>query len=196
MSREAHIERATSETSIILDLTLDGGGESTIITDIGFFEHMLTQIARHGFLSLNLRMAGDLHIDCHHTIEDTGIALGMAFASALGDKSRIRRYGHVILPMDETLVLCAIDFSGRPYLTFDVKFTCEKIGGMATEMVEEFFRAFCVHSRCALHFKLLAGQNNHHIAEGVFKAFGKVIDQAVTLDPRVNGVLSSKGHLD
>jgi imidazoleglycerol-phosphate dehydratase len=195
MSRNAVIDRKTAETNIHASLNLDGSGKMDISTGIGFFDHMLSQTIRHGFFDLELKAGGDLNVDCHHTVEDTGIVLGMAFAKALGDKKGIGRYGFFIVPMDEALALCAMDFSGRPYLSFDAAFSQPKVGALDTEMVEEFFRAFSVHAGCNLHFKLISGQNNHHIAEALFKAFGKALDQAVSFDIRVKGALSTKGVL-
>ena len=196
MTREASITRKTRETDITLRLALDGKGQADIQTGIGFFDHMLEQIARHGFMSLTVRAVGDVDVDSHHTVEDVGIVLGKALAEALGTKEGIRRYGHFTLPMEDALVVCAVDFSGRPYLAFDVPFTAERLGGMETEMFEEFFRAVCLHAGLNLHVKLLAGSNNHHIAEAVFKAFAKAADMAVGFDGRVDGVLSSKGMLE
>ncbi|MDR2649976.1 MAG: imidazoleglycerol-phosphate dehydratase HisB [Clostridiales bacterium] len=195
MSRTAEIERNTNETKIKVELNLDGGGLYRIETGIGFFDHMLAQTARHGFLDLTLKCSGDLNVDTHHTVEDAGIALGMAFAAALGDKGGICRYGSKITPMDESLALCALDFSGRPFLSFDVAFPVPRIGDLDTEMIEEFFRAFTVQAGCTLHIKLLSGGNTHHMAEVVFKAFGQAIDQAVSADPRITGPRSTKGVL-
>ena len=195
MNRTAEVSRKTNETSIRVELNLDGAGGYDIETGIGFFDHMLAQAARHGFLDLSIKCAGDLNIDVHHTVEDTGIALGMAFARALGGKEGICRYGFKIIPMDESLALCAIDFSGRPFLAYDARFTAPRIGDLDAEMIEEFFRAFAVNAGCTLHIKALAGSNNHHIAEAVFKAFGQAIDQAVSIDPRITGPRSTKGVL-
>lgn len=196
MDRVASINRDTFETSIELSLNLDGKGKNNIDTGIGFFDHMLTHISKHGFMDLNLKVRGDLDVDCHHTVEDTGIVLGKAIAEALGDKSGIKRFGQAIVPMDETLVLCAIDFSGRSYLNFDANFTVSTLGMFDTEMVEEFFRAVSDNCGMTLHIKVLDGKNNHHIAEGIFKAFGRAIDMAVSYDERVDGVLSTKGMLE
>ena len=195
MSRSASITRDTNETHIKVGLNLDGSGEFTIDTGIGFFDHMLAQTARHGFLDLTIQCAGDLQIDTHHTVEDVGIALGCSFARALGGKEGISRYGSGIVPMDEALALCAIDFSGRPYLAFDAGFTVQRVGDLDSEMIEEFFRAFAANAGCALHVKLLAGRNNHHMAEAVFKAFGQAVEQAVSFDPRITGPRSTKGVL-
>ena len=194
--RTARIKRVTKETDIVLHLNLDGTGISHINTGIGFFDHMMEGFARHGFFDLDLKVKGDLHVDCHHTIEDTGIVLGEAIRQALSSKVGIRRYGHVILPMDETLMLCALDLSGRPYLGFDVRYTAERIGEFDTEMFREFFYALSYSAGMNLHFKQLSeGGNNHHIAESSFKAFAKALDLAVSMDERITDVLSTKGSL-
>ena len=195
MSREASLSRATKETDITLCLELDGRGESQINTGIGFFDHMLYGFSKHGFFDLDVDVTGDLAVDCHHTIEDTGIVLGNAIKKALGDKKGVKRFGSCILPMDETLVLCAIDLSGRPYLSFEGEFTTEKVGYMDTEMVKEFFYAISYSAGMNLHIKILSGINNHHKIEAVFKAFGRALDEAVSLEPRLNGILSTKGSL-
>ena len=193
--RIAQIQRKTKETDIQVNLNLDGSGNSVINTGIGFFNHMLEGFSKHGFFDLNLNCEGDLAVDCHHTIEDCGIVLGNAIREALGDKSGIKRFGSCILPMDESLVLCAIDLSGRPYLVFDGKFTTEKIGYMDTEMVKEFFYAISYSAGMNLHIKVLTPGNNHHMAEAMFKAFARALDEAVSHDPRVQGILSTKGSL-
>mgnify|MGYP002761825642 FL=1 len=193
--RIAQIQRKTKETDIQVKLNLDGSGNSVINTGIGFFNHMLEGFSKHGFFDLNLNCEGDLAVDCHHTIEDCGIVLGNAIREALGDKSGIKRFGSCILPMDESLVLCAIDLSGRPYLVFDGEFTTEKIGYMDTEMVKEFFYAISYSAGMNLHIKVLAPGNNHHMAEAMFKAFARALDEAVSRDPRVQGILSTKGSL-
>lgn len=195
MERIATIERVTKETDIGLTLNLDGNGTFQIDTGIGFFDHMLSGFAKHGFFNLDVKVKGDLIVDCHHTIEDTGIVLGEAIKKAVDDKAGIRRYGHFILPMDETLVLCAVDLCGRPYLNFDVDFTTERIGYMDTEMAREFFYAVSYGAGMNLHIKKLDGTNNHHIMEAVFKAFGKALDMAVSYDERIVGVLSTKGTI-
>lgn len=195
MDRTAKIERTTKETDIGLTLNLDGSGASQIDTGIGFFDHMLAGFAKHGFFDLNIKVKGDLIVDSHHTIEDTGIVLGEAIKKALSDKTGIKRYGHFILPMDETLVLSAVDLCGRPYLNFDVDFTTERIGYMDTEMAKEFFYAVSYSAGMNLHIKKLDGSNNHHIMEAVFKAFGKALDMAVSYDERIDGVLSTKGTI-
>ncbi len=195
MAREASINRTTNETDISLKLKLDGSGASEIDTGIGFFDHMLEGFSKHGFFDLNLKIIGDLAVDGHHTIEDAGIVLGNAIRKALGDKKGIRRFGSCILPMDETLVLCAIDLSGRPYLVFDAQFTTERVGYMETEMVKEFFYAVSCTAKMNLHIKVLSGTNNHHIIEGMFKAFARALDEATGKDPRITGILSTKGSL-
>ena len=193
--RIAQIQRKTKETDIQVKLNLDGSGNSVINTGIGFFNHMLEGFSKHGFFDLNLNCEGELAVDCHHTIEDCGIVLGNAIREALGDKSGIKRFGSCILPMDESLVLCAIDLSGRPYLVFDGEFTTEKIGYMDTEMVKEFFYAISYSAGMNLHIKVLTPGNNHHMAEAMFKAFARALAEAVSHDPRVQGILSTKGSL-
>ena len=193
--RTAVIERNTRETRISLSLSLDGEGSYTVDTGIGFFNHMLEGFARHGFFDLTVKADGDLEVDDHHTIEDTGIVLGEAIKKALGDKKGIRRYGSCILPMDEVLVLTAVDLSGRPYLSFDAVFPTEKIGDMSTEMVREFFYAISYTAGMNLHIKVLTPGNSHHMAEAMFKSFAKALDQAVSTDPRVTDILSTKGTL-
>ncbi|MGN0481981.1 MAG: imidazoleglycerol-phosphate dehydratase HisB [Lachnospiraceae bacterium] len=194
-NRTAEITRKTKETDISIYLNLDGNGNTDLNTGIGFFDHMLDGFARHGLFDLKAHVTGDLEVDCHHTIEDTGIVLGTAIKQAVGDKKGIRRYGHFILPMDETLVLCAIDLSGRPYLSFDAEFRAERVGYMDTEMVREFFYAISYSAGMNLHIKLLSGSNNHHIIEAMFKAFAKALDEATQIDPRITDVLSTKGSL-
>lgn len=193
--RTASITRKTSETDINVALCLDGSGKADIDTGIGFFDHMLKSFAKHGFFDLTLKVKGDLYVDCHHTIEDTGIVLGEAIKTALGDKKSIKRYGNMLLPMDETLVLCAIDLSGRPYLNFKAEFTSDRVGGFDTEMVKEFFYAISYSAGMNLHIKQIDGDNNHHIIEAMFKAFAKALDEAVSIDPRITDVLSTKGAL-
>ncbi len=195
-TRSAVITRNTKETEISMELTVDGSGKAQIETGIGFFNHMLDSFTRHGFFDMKLTVKGDLYVDSHHTIEDTGIVLGQAIKSALGDKQGIKRYGSFILPMDETLVLCAIDLSGRPYLSYDLDFTTDKVGYMETEMVKEFFYAISYSAGMNLHIKKLSGGNNHHIIEAAFKAFAKALDEACSLDARIHGVLSTKGSID
>ena len=195
MSRTATVTRKTRETNITVTLDLDGSGKADLHTGIGFFDHMLDGFARHGLFDLSVTCHGDLDVDCHHTIEDIGIALGRAFREALGDKKGIKRYGHFMLPMDEVLVLSAIDLSGRPYLNFDATFTCDKLGELDTEMVKEFFYAVSYSGAMNLHLKVLDGGNNHHMAEALFKAFGKALDMAVSEEPRMKEVWSTKGSL-
>ena len=195
MARTADYVRKTKETDISLHLNLDGTGSSSIHTGIGFFDHMLDGFARHGLFDLKVNVAGDLAVDCHHTIEDTGIVLGNANKEDVGDKKGIRRYGSCILPMDETLVLCAVDLSGRPYLVFDGEFTTDRVGYMDTEMVKEFFYAISYTAGMNLHIRVLSGGNNHHMIEAMFKAFAKALDQATVIDPRITDILSTKGSL-
>lgn len=189
------VSRKTKETDIFMKLNLEGDGTTEISTGIGFFDHMLNGMARHGFFDLKVAMTGDLEVDCHHSIEDAGIVLGTAIREAAGDKRGIRRFGSCILPMDETLVLCAVDLSGRPYLSFDASFPTERIGDMDTEMVKEFFYAVSYAAGMNLHIKVLDGGNSHHMAEAMFKAFGRALDEATTRDPRIGDVLSTKGTL-
>lgn len=193
--RIANIQRKTKETDILATLNIDGSGSSTINTGIGFFNHMLEGFAKHGFFDLELNCEGDLAVDSHHTIEDCGIVLGNAIKEAIGDKKGIKRFGSCILPMDETLVLCAIDLSGRPYLAFDGEFTTERVGYMDTEMVKEFFYAVSYSAEMNLHIKVLNSGNNHHMIEAMYKAFAKALDEATTFDPRITDVMSTKGSL-
>lgn len=194
--RESRCVRNTKETNIDLKLGLDGDGTRyQTETGIGFFDHMLEGFARHGFFDLELKVQGDLQVDTHHTVEDTGIVLGTAIREALGDKKGIRRYGSCILPMDEVLVLCAVDLSGRPYLSWDAEFTCERIGDLEAETLREFFYAVSYAGAMNLHIKVLTGGNNHHVAEAMFKSFAKALDAAVSPEPRIKDVLSTKGSL-
>lgn len=193
--RQAHIERQTNETQISLHVDLDGDGSSEILTGVGFFDHMLTHVARHGLLHLTVQASGDLHIDDHHTVEDVGIALGQALREAAGDKVGIARYGHALLPMDESLVSCALDWSGRGLLIDDFQFPSPKIGTFDTELVPEFFRAVASQAGLTLHFEQRRGRNAHHIAEAAFKAFGRALDMAKKRDERVGGIPSTKGIL-
>ena len=195
MNRTAAITRSTNETNIQLTLELDGSDRADIHTGIGFFDHMLNSFARHGFFDLSVIVNGDLEVDTHHTIEDTGIVLGQAIRQAVGDKKGIARYGHSVLPMDEALALCALDLCGRPYLVYDLRLDREKVGDLETEMVHEFFYAVSYGSEMNLHLKQIAGRNNHHIIEAAFKAFAKALDQAVAYEPRLTDVLSTKGSL-
>lgn len=194
--RIAYVERKTNETDIKLELHIDGTGQAKIDTGIGFFDHMLNSFTKHGVFDLKAIVKGDLYVDSHHTIEDTGIVLGEAIKKAIGDKKGIKRYGQRLLPMDETLVMCAIDLSGRPYLSFDMNFTVDQVGYFDTEMVKEFFYAVSYASGMNLHIKQIHGSNNHHLIEAAFKAFAKALDEATQIDPRMRDeVLSTKGAL-
>ncbi|MDD6137279.1 MAG: imidazoleglycerol-phosphate dehydratase HisB [Lachnospiraceae bacterium] len=194
--RIAVVNRKTAETEIEMELNLDGSGITNIDTGIGFFDHMLNSFAKHGFFDLTLKVKGDLFVDCHHTIEDTGIVLGQAILKALGTKAGIKRFGSFMLPMDETLVLSAVDLSGRPYLVYDLELTTDRVGYMDTEMVKEFFYAVSYSAGMNLHIKQMYGLNNHHIIEAAFKAFARALDEATTLDDRLSGkIMSTKGSL-
>lgn len=193
--RTAKVERKTKETDIKLSLNLDGSGKSSIKTGIGFFDHMLNGFAKHGFFDLDMTISGDLAVDGHHTVEDAGIVLGTAIAKAAGDKKGMSRYGYFILPMDDALVLCSIDFCGRPYLKFDCDIPTERCGYFETELLKEFFYAVSYAAGMNLHIKKISGDNSHHIIEACFKAFGKALDMATAMDPRVTDVLSTKGKL-
>ncbi len=195
MTRSAQIKRKTAETDIDLILTVDGSGEAEIHTGIGFFDHMLILMCKHGFMNMILNCKGDLEVDSHHTVEDIGITLGKAFKEALGDKSKIARYGTVLTPMDESLALVALDISGRAFLHFDAIFDTPRLGNFDTELVEEFMRAFSNHAGVTLHIQLLYGKNNHHKAEAIFKGLGRAMDQATAVQSRIDGVLSTKGLL-
>ena len=193
--RAAQIARKTQETDINVSLTLDGTGASNVSTGIGFFDHMLQGFAKHGFYDMDVTVKGDLQVDGHHTVEDTGIVLGQAIAKALGDKKGIKRYGSMILPMDETLVLCAIDLCGRPYFVMDAQFDAPMVGDFDTQLVKEFFYSVSYSAGMNLHLKVLNGSNDHHKIEALFKAFAKALDEASSFDPRVTDVLSTKGVL-
>ena len=196
MSRTAKIDRRTSETKIALELTIDGRGASSIATKIPFFDHMLTLFARHSLCDLTVKADGDIEVDLHHTVEDTGIALGQAFTKALGDKRGLRRYGHAYLPMDETLARVVVDFSGRPFLEYRAPAGVATIGtAFSFTLIEEFLRAFSVHAGINLHVEILYGRDAHHMAEAVFKGLAKAVDAACQLDSRVEGVPSTKGSL-
>ena len=195
MERIASLSRTTKETDIAITLNLDGSGKADISTGIGFFDHMLNGFSRHGLFDLNCQVKGDQDVDSHQTIEDTRIVLGQAIREAVGDKKGIVRYGTYILPMDEALVLCSLDLSGRPYYVSDAEFPTEKVGEMDTQMVKEFFYAISYSAGMNLHFKMLSGGNSHHMVEGMFKAFAKALDMATTQDPRITDVLSTKGSL-
>jgi imidazoleglycerol-phosphate dehydratase len=194
--RTARITRRTTETDVSVEIGLDGSGGGDIATGVGFFDHMLDQLARHALIDLSVRAEGDRHIDDHHTVEDTGIAIGMALAQALGDKRGIRRYGACLLPMDDALVQAALDLSGRPYLCWDVTFSAGRIGGFDSELVREFFQALSVHGGVTLHVTRLAGINAHHVAEATFKAVARALREAVEVDPRrADAIPSTKGRL-
>ena len=195
MERTASIKRDTKETRIALTLSLDGTGSADLDTGIGFFDHMLDGFTRHGLYDLTLRVHGDLNVDDHHTIEDTGIVLGNAIREAVGDKKGIKRYGYFLLPMDDALVACAVDLCGRPYFNFDYEFNVPMIGGLDTQLIREFFYAVSYSAGMNLHIKVLDGINGHHVAEAMFKAFSKALDMAVSNEPRLDGVLSTKGSL-
>ena len=195
MPRTAQIHRKTGETDIRIALTIEGSGSSTVSTRIPFFDHMLTLFARHGLFDLEVKAVGDIEVDFHHTVEDTGIALGQAFAQALGDKRGVRRYGWAYLPMDETLARVVLDFSGRPFLEHRVPSGVGSINGFPFQLVEEFMRAFSVHAGCNLHTEILYGRDAHHMAEALFKGLAKAADQACQLDARVTGIPSTKGVL-
>jgi imidazoleglycerol-phosphate dehydratase len=193
--RSVTINRKTKETDISLTLNLDGKGVSQIQTGCGFFDHMLDLLSRHARFDLNVTCNGDINVDYHHSVEDVGIVLGQAFKKALGDMKGIVRYGTTILPMDESLVLCAVDLCGRPYFSWDANFTVPQIGDLETEMIKEFFYAVSYSCGMNLHIKVLNSGNNHHMAEAMFKAFGKALDEATTIDPRITDILSTKGSL-
>jgi imidazoleglycerol-phosphate dehydratase len=194
--RSATVERNTLETQISVSLNLDGSGKSDLSSGLGFLDHMLDQIARHGMMDVGVKAKGDLHIDAHHTVEDIGIALGQAFAKAIGDKKGIRRYGHAYVPLDEALSRVVIDISGRPEMAFDVKFSRAVIGEFDVDLIHEFFQGFVNHAMITLHIDNLRGNNSHHQAETVFKAFGRALRMAIEPDPRMSGVMpSTKGTL-
>ena len=195
MERTASIKRDTKETRIALTLSLDGTGSADIDTGIGFFDHMLDGFSRHGFFDLSVKVDGDLFVDGHHTVEDTGIVLGQAITEAVGDKKGIKRYGYFLLPMDDALVACAVDLCGRPYFNFDYEFNVPMIGVLDTQLIREFFYAVSYSAGMNLHIKVLDGINGHHVAEAMFKAFSKALDMAVSSEPRLDGVLSTKGSL-
>lgn len=193
--REANISRKTKETDITCKLNIDGTGESTISTGIGFFDHMLSGFSKHGFFDLELTCKGDLIVDGHHSVEDTGIVIGTAIKEAIGDKKGIMRYGSTILPMDDALAMCAIDLCGRPYFVFDCEFPTERVGYLDTELVKEFFYAVSYSAGMNLHIKMIHGENSHHMIEAIFKAFARALDEATLTDPRIRDVLSTKGSL-
>ena len=193
--RRAKVARKTKETDITIDFSLYGSGNCNVNSGIGFFDHMLDAFIRHGLFDMTAEIKGDLQVDCHHTIEDTGIVLGNAIKKACGNKAGIKRYGSCILPMDETLVMVAIDLSGRPYLSFDAEFPTEKIGYMDTEMVKEFFYAISYSAAMNLHIKVITPGNSHHMCEAIFKAFAKALDEATILDPRIKDAMTTKGTI-
>jgi imidazoleglycerol-phosphate dehydratase len=195
VARTALVNRKTLETAVSLKLDLDGEGKSQIATGIGFFDHMLTLWSKHGLFDLELQAEGDLFVDGHHTVEDTGIVLGQALAKALGDKAGVCRYGTAFVPMDEALAMVSLDISGRPYLAFSPVLPPQNIGGFSSELVEEFFRAVAMHAGLTIHVQLLAGKNAHHCVEAIFKAFGRALGDAVRVDNRIHGVMSTKGLL-
>ncbi len=195
MERMANITRDTKETQISLELNIDGEGNASVDTGIGFFNHMLEAFTKHGLFDMNCKCDGDIEVDGHHTVEDTGIVLGEAIRQALGDKTGIKRYGDFILPMDDALVLCAVDLCNRPYLGFEYSFEQQFIGELDTSLIKEFFQAVSYSAKMNIHIKVLAGENGHHIAEAMFKAFAKALDEATTIDERINGVQSTKGTL-
>ena len=194
-TRNTKLNRDTKETQIAIDFNIDGKGDFDIDTGIGFFDHMLEGFTKHGLFDMELKVNGDLHVDGHHTIEDTGIVLGEAIKEAIGNKKGIKRYGNMILPMDDALVLCAIDLCGRPYFSYDATFENDRIGNMDTELIREFFYAVSYSAAMNLHIKVLSGVNSHHIAEAMFKAFAKALDDATKYDSRITDVLSTKGTL-
>ncbi|MDE7283245.1 MAG: imidazoleglycerol-phosphate dehydratase HisB [Lachnospiraceae bacterium] len=195
MARVASVKRKTKETDIIVTLGLDGKGKGEIDTGIGFFDHMLEGFAKHGLFDLTVSVSGDLEVDGHHTVEDTGIVLGQAIKEALGDKAGIKRYGSFILPMDDALCLCAVDLCGRPYLGFECDFKTARVGDLDTELVKEFFYAVSYSAGMNIHIKMISGNNAHHMIEAMFKAFSKALDEAITRDGRIVDVLSTKGSL-
>jgi imidazoleglycerol-phosphate dehydratase len=195
MSRSARIERKTAETEIVLTVDLEGSGRAEVATGVGFFDHMLTLLAKHAAIDLAVEAKGDLHVDQHHTVEDVGICLGQAMRQALGDKSGIRRYGHFTLPMEETLATVAIDLSGRYYLVFQAHFPTAKIGDFDSELVEDFWQAVAANTLCNLHIQVHYGRNSHHVSEAIFKAAARALRMAVELDLRTSGVPSTKGTL-
>ena len=194
-ARRAEMERKTAETQISIKLNMDGEGKCDIATGIGFLDHMLTLLAKHSFMDLTVKAKGDLEVDSHHTVEDIGIVLGEVLQEALGDKAGIHRYGNCFIPMDETLAQVCLDFSGRPFLLFGAEIPKIKLGNYDTEMTEEFFRAVAMHCGLTLHIRVLYGSNVHHIIEAIFKSFARAVAEAAAVDPRVKGVMSSKGVL-
>lgn len=196
MARIASIKRDTNETQIAVELNLDGSGKSDISTGVGFFDHMLTLLAKHGLLDIKVQCVGDLEVDAHHTVEDVGIALGKTIAEAVGDKAGMTRYGSSVVPMDEALVMTALDISGRGSLEYGLAVTRETVGKFDTELAEEFFKSVCANAGINAHIRQLAGSNAHHVIEAAFKSFARALRTAVSIDPRVKGVPSTKGTLD
>ncbi|WP_035766058.1 imidazoleglycerol-phosphate dehydratase HisB [Butyrivibrio sp. NC2002] len=195
MGRYAEVNRKTGETDITVKIELDGTGENSIDTGIGFFDHMLQAFAKHGLFDLTVSVKGDLNVDGHHSVEDTGIVLGQAIMKALGDKKGIKRYGQMLLPMDEALVMCAVDLCGRPYMMMDCDFEAPMVGEFDTQLVREFFYAISYGAMMNLHLRLITGINDHHKIEAMFKSFAKALDEATKIDDRIAGVLSTKGAL-
>ena len=195
MTYTTTVKRKTKETDITLILNIDGTGKNKIDTGIGFFDHMLEGFSKHGFFDLDVKIKGDLNVYGHHTVEDCGIVLGNAIKDALGDKAGIKRYGYFVLPMDEVLVMCAVDLCGRPYLNFDYEFKAPMVGDLDTELIHEFFYAVSYSAGMNLHIKVLDGGNAHHVAEAMFKAFAKALDMATSKEPRLEGVMSTKGTI-
>lgn len=195
MPRSAQLSRKTAETDISLRLGIDGSGISSVDTGVGFMDHMLTLFAKHGLMDLEIRAGGDLQVDAHHTVEDVGIVLGQALKQALGDKKSIKRYGTAYVPMDEALAMVSVDIGGRPYLAYNARFGGERVGDMETALFEEFFRAVSVNAGMNIHINVMYGTNSHHIAEAIFKAFGRALDEASGIDGRIDGVMSTKGIL-
>lgn len=196
MERTATLTRRTAETNITVTLNVDGSGTAAVSTGIGFFDHMLILWAKHGLFDLTVKAEGDLVVDGHHTVEDTGIVLGQVLAGALGDKKGIKRYGTAFVPMDEALAMVSLDISGRPYVVLEAAIGSERVGQFDTELVEEFLRALAVHAGLTLHVRVLSGKNAHHIIEAIFKALGRALDEATRKDARIAGVMSTKGTLD
>ncbi len=194
-NRTGKVTRNTSETNVTVEVDIDGNGKSDIDTGVGFLDHMLNQVAKHGLMDLSVKAQGDLHIDDHHTVEDTGIVMGQALHKALGEKAGIKRYACAHTPMDEALSRVTMDFSGRPCLHFDVLYKSDRVGSFEVQLVEEFFRALAVHAGITLHISTLYGENDHHIIETIFKAFGRAMDEATRIDERIQGALSTKGNL-
>ncbi|MCI1943796.1 imidazoleglycerol-phosphate dehydratase HisB [Clostridium luticellarii] len=193
--RTAELSRHTYETDINIKMDLDGCGKYVIDTGIGFFNHMLSMVAKHGMVDLDVQAKGDLDVDFHHTVEDTGIVMGKCIKNALGDKKNVKRYGTFFIPMDESLSMVSVDLSGRPYLVFDADFKTEKVGKMDSQLVEEFFRALAFNAEMTLHVKIFYGKNTHHMIEGIFKAFGHAFREAASIDDSINGVMSTKGSI-